>query len=243
MKTFLKIIAVFIIGIAGGIFAEQILWPYLSKNPFFSQYLSPVSNPAQLPSKVVEKREIIIEENTALQDAVEKVERVVVGIKTKTRTGKTIYGSGLIVTSDGLVITLAELVPQGESFAFFIDGETPKYQILKRDLKNNLALVKIEGADFQTCGFADFGKTRLGERVFLLGTVFQEVNRPSKTVNEGIVKFFNDEYIQTNIFEKNNLRGSPLFNIRGELIGLNTIDEEERVFSIPITKIRDFIGL
>ena len=151
-------------------------------------------------------------------------------------------GSGLIITSDGLIITLAELIPRGESFAFFIDGQTPKYQILKRDIKNNLALVKIEGTDFQTCSFADFKKTRLRERIFLIGAVSQGGNSFLKLVNEGIIKFFNDEYIETNIFEKYTLSGSPLFNIEGELLGLNTIDAEGKVFSIPITKIRAFIG-
>jgi len=151
------------------------------------------------------------------------------------------------------MITLAELVPQGESFAFFVDEQTPNYQILKRDLKNNLALIKLEGTDFQTCGFADFEKTRLGERIFLIGTVpnsqvgivpkgSKDGDNFSKLVNEGIIKFFNDKYIQTNIFEKYALSGSPLFNIEGELLGLNTIDSQGKVTAIPITKIRAFVG-
>ncbi|GAI52448.1 unnamed protein product, partial [marine sediment metagenome] len=55
-----------------------------------------------------------------------------------------------------------------------------------------------------------------------------------------IVKFFAGDYIRTNIFEKNTLSGSALFNIKGELLGLNTIDSEGKVTAIPITTIRAF---
>ncbi len=238
LKNILKIIIIFVFGMAGGIFAEQILWPYLVERPLFSKYQL-----AQVPVYLTEKNEITIQENIALQNAVERVEKVVIGVKTTTKTGKILEGSGLIITSDGLMITLAELLPQAGKSIFFIEGRMLSYQILKKDLKNNLALVKIEEKNLPTVGFADFGKLKLGERVFLIGAVFQkESSAPLKMINEGIVKFFNEDYVRTNIFEKNTLSGSPLFNIKGELLGLNTVDSEGKVTTIPITKIRDFIG-
>ena len=63
-----------------------------------------------------------------------------------------------------------------------------------------------------------------------------------KMINQGIVKLFTKDYIRTNILEKTVLKGSPLFNISGELLGLNTIDSEGKVTAISITEIRDFIG-
>ncbi len=243
MKTFWKIVIVFIIGMAAAIFSEQIFWPYITKRPFFSSYQLSGEQSSQPLQKIIEKKEVVVEENTALQDAVEKVKNMIVGVETKTASGKIISGSGLIVTSDGLMVTLAELIPSGTGkFAFFVNGKMPKYQVLKRDLKNNLALVKIEESDLKTCSFADYDKTRLGERVFLIGAIRQK-SKISMSVNEGIIKFFNDKYIQTNILENKNLIGSPLFNIKGELMGLNTIDNQGRVFSIPVKKIKDFIGL
>lgn len=236
MKNILKIIIVFILGMGGGIFADQILWPYFIERPLFYKYRL-----EQAPVYVTERNEIIVQENVVLQSAVEKVEETVIGVRTKTKDGKTLSGSGLIITSDGLILTLAELLPQGEAFAFFVDGKTPKYQVLKRDLKNNLALVKIEETNLQTCGFADFEKLKLGERVFLIGMIFGKEDN-FKMTNEGIVKFFTDDYVRTNIFEEDTLVGSPLFNIKGELLGLNTIDWEGKVTAIPVSKIREFIG-
>ena len=151
MKWVLKVLAIFILGIFGGIFADQILWPYFIEKPLFYQYRL-----EQSPVYVTEKKEVTITENIALQNAIEKVEKTIIGVQTKTKTGKILAGSGLILTSDGLVVTLADLVPQGGNSSFFVDGETASFQILKRDLKENLALIKIEKTNLPTVGFANF---------------------------------------------------------------------------------------
>lgn len=223
-KTILKVLTIFIIGVGGGIFANQVLWPYFVERPVY----------------VTEREEIIIQENTALKNAIEKVERTVVGIETKTKE-EIFNGSGLILTSDGLIVTLAELVPKGGSSSLFLDGQLTPFQILKRDLNNNLALIKVEKDNLPTVGFAPFEKIKLGERVLLVGSVF-EGGKVSKEVNEGIVKRFNNDSIWTNVFETASLAGSPLFNIEGEVLGLNTVDFWGRVTAIPVTKIRTFAG-
>ena len=241
MKWVLKVLAIFILGIFGGIFANQILWPYFIERPLFYQYRLEKN-----PIYVTEKNEIRIQENTALTDAIEKVEKAVIGARTKTKVGKFLEGSGLILTSDGLVVTLANLVPQGSNPSFFVDGEMASFQILKRDLKENLALIKIEKTNLPTVAFANLEKLKLGERVFLVGMAQPPnggwVASPGLVVNEGIVKSFAENYIQTNIFEKIRLQGSPLFNIEGEVLGLNTIDSEGKIITIPISKIKSFSG-
>jgi len=235
-KSILKLSLIFMFGIFGGVLATQIIWPYFVERPLINKYQL-----ASFPFSVNETKEIIIEENTALQDAVEKVKKSIVGIKTNTKTGKIITGSGLVITSDGLIITLSELVPRKSNPVFFINGETPNWQILKRDEKNNLVLIKLTQNDLTTVGFADFDKIKLGQRIFLLGSIFNE-RKSIKAVNEGIIKFFTNGYIRTNIIEKDAFSGSALFNIKGELLGLNTIDTEGMVAAISITKIREFIG-
>jgi len=237
LKNIFKIITIFIIGMVGGIFADQIFWPYFVERPLFYQYRL-----EQAPIYVTEKKEITIEENVALRNAIEKVEKAVVGVKTKTKTGKILEGSGLIVSSDGLVVTLADLVPLGSEVTFFWEGKSPSFQILKRDLKENLALIKIEETNLPTTGFVDLERIRLGERVFLVAIIFEEGKVPKKAVNEGIIKTFDENSIETNIFEKSTFLGSPLFNIEGNALGLNIIDKEGKVTAIPISKIRQFAG-
>jgi len=236
-KNILKIVGIFILGIFGGIFADQILWPYFIERPLFYRYRL-----EQSPIYVTEKKEVIIQENTALKNAIEKVEKAVVGVKTVTKTKKILEGSGLIVTSDGLIVTLANLVPQGSISTFYIDGKQVPIKILKRDLENNLALIQVEEKNLPIVGFADLGKIKLGERVFLVGVEFEKQN-VKKIVNEGIVKSFDEKSIGTNISERYTLDGSPLFNIEAQVLGLNTIDENGKVIAIPISKIKQFVGM
>ncbi|HUV81228.1 MAG TPA: S1C family serine protease [Patescibacteria group bacterium] len=244
-KNILKIVAVFIIGTVGGIFADQIFWPYFIEKPFFYEYRLE-KNPVYL----TESKEIIIQENTALVEAVEKAEKTVVAVRTKTKAGQVLEGSGLVVTSDGLMVTLADLVPQGSDFSFFIGNSPVLFQVLKRDLAENLALVKISDAVLTTTSFARLDKLKKGERVFLIGSVFGEEDKSSslsfaaaRMVNEGIVKSFDENLIRTSMLEDGSMAGSPLFNIEGDVLGINTVDSQGNVSAIPIAKIKKFIGM
>ncbi len=236
-KIIILICSIFLGSLISGLIFQVFIFPYLLVNPYFSKFQF-VKNFKEGKIIINTKEEIIVQESVVLEKAIDKIEKAVVGIQTKT-SGKTISGSGLIVTSDGLVVTLAELVPAGGSFSVFIDGEKIKPQILKRDLKENLALLKIEKTNLKTCGFSDSEKVKLGERVFLLG-IDSSILEP--IVNEGIIKYFDENNIKTNIFESGSLKGSSLFNIEGDLVGLNTIDSSGKVIAIPIQKIKSFVG-
>ena len=233
LKNILKILTIFIIGMVGGIFADQILWPYFIERPLFYQYRLD-----QNPVNFTEVREIYIQENIALKNAIERAEKAVVRIKTETKTGKILEGSGLILTTDGLIVSLAELVPQGSTFNFFVDRERVPFQVLKRDLENNLALIKLEKNKLPTLGFADLEKLKLGERVFLVGTELSGFR-----VNEGIVTSFDENLIQTNMFEENTLSGSALFDIEARILGINSIGKDGRVVAISVSVIRSFSDL
>lgn len=237
-KLIILICSIFLGGLLSGLIFQTLIFPYLLVNPYFSKFQF-VKNFKEGKIIINTKEEIIVQESVVLEKAIAQIEKAVVGVQTKT-SEKTISGSGLIIASDGLVITLAELVPAGGSFSVFIDGEKIKPQILKRDLENNLALLKIEKTNLKTCGFSAPEKIKLGVRVFLLG-----INPPTLNpiVNEGIVKYFDENNIKTNIFESSSLKGSPLFNIEGDLVGLNTIDSAGKVIAIPVQKIKDFSGL
>jgi len=234
LKEVFKVLAAFILGIFGGIFGSQILWPYFIERPLFLEYRL-----EQRPIYLTEKREIKIQENVALQETIEKVKSSVLGIQTKTKKGKILEGSGLILTTDGLILTLADLVPDGSTTTIFLENEVLPVQVLKKDTKQNLALLKIEKEKLSTVSFGDFEKMKLGQRVFLIGVVFSK-NSPKKIVNEGILSYFDQNLIETNIFEKENLIGSSLFDIEGNFLGLNFLNQEGKISSIPIPQIKSF---
>jgi len=230
---FLSFLSLFF-GIFGGILADQILWPYFVERPFFQKYKLTPS-----PIYITEKKEIIIQENTALKEAIDKVQRSSFFVQTIYK-GKEIQGSGFILTSDGLAVTLASLVPFGGKFIFYVEGKPVHFQILKRDFKNDLALIKFEKNNLTTRSFFDLEKLNLGERILLVAQ-FKREKEIESLVDEAIVKNFNKNYIETNFSKDSRILGAPVFDIRGDFLGL-VFEEKEKVFVLPVTKIKEFSG-
>ncbi len=228
IKDFLKLLFVFIVGVIGGIFGNYI---------FPIEWQCP-----QCPIYQTKIEKIYIKETSVLKELVEKVENPIVKIKTETKKEK-ILGGGIILTADGFLITLADFFPSKGKTEIFWEGEKIKnYKIIKIDPKENLALIKIEKKEkFPTVGFANLEKLKKGEKVFLIG-VFSKKESLEKFVNQGIIKYFKKELIETNITEKNG-KGSFLFNFQGELIGINEIDKKGKIKVIPIDKIKKFANL
>lgn len=239
-KRVFQILSVFILGVIGGMMWQAILLPYLAKKPAFER-LWFIEDFKDGETIIYPKEEIYIKEETAITEAVEKAEKMVVGIKTETKKGKIIEGSGLILTSDGLVVTLAELLEDGSHSSFFVNDQSVPFTVQKVDTKKNFALVKIEKEGLATDRFADVEKIKRGEKVFLVGIIFLN-EKPIKITNQGIIKYFDASFIRTNIFEKDILKGSVLFDVEGKVLGINTIDLEGKVTAIPISEIQQFAG-
>lgn len=243
-NNILKIIVIFVIGAIGGIFADQILWPYCVERPLFLKY-----NLEQKPIYLTETKEIFIQENTALINAIEKSKNSVVAISKKVKNKKSLIGSGLIITEDGLIVLLSEIIPKDICSNIVINNdkqEIKNCKVLKRDNENNLVLIKIEKNNLKTCGFYDFEKIKLGQRVFSIGSI-QKINNDAEyvftpIVNQGIISYFDKDFVYTNISEKNNINTSILFDIEGRVVGINFLNKQAEIITIPSNKIRKFIG-
>ncbi len=241
IRKILQIIAILLMGVLGGMIWQAIFLPSLAKNPSFEKFWF-IREFKERETIIFPKEEIIIQENVALTEAVEKVKNAVVGVRAISKKGKIVEGSGLILTSDGLAVTLAELLPRGYNFSLFVNGDKVPFKIIKRDPQKNLVLIQLERQGLTTRGFAKSEELKEGQRVFLMGVIFLN-KKPQKIVNEGIIKYFSRGFIRTNIFEKDILKGSPLFNIEGNVLGINTVDLEGKITTIPIAQIQEFAGL
>jgi len=239
-RNILKIVALFFVAVIGGIFGGQVLWPYLVDNSLYE-----FSNQPSIYN-ITKKEQVFIQENTALQGAIERASKSVIAVRSKTESG-TLTGSGLIVTSDGLAVTLAKLVPQGFQFSFFVEGSQVGFQIVKRDLKENLALIKLDRSNLATAAFADLNKIKLGQRVFLVANVFKADASSTEEVlvlaNQGIIRSFDGDVISTNIVENEPVPGSPLFDIEGAVLGIHAFDPEGKAIIIPISEVKAFAGI
>jgi len=239
-KNVSRIIGILLLGFLGSLIFSFFVLPYLLTNSYFERFQF-VKDFKSGKIIVNPKEQIYIQENIALENAIEKVMKSVVVIQGTTSSGKSYFGSGFIVTSDGSIITLAGLTPAGSKFNVFINGEKQDFKVQKIDYKKNLALIKIEKNNLPTVSFADFDKIKLGQRVFLTALFSQE--NSDWLANEGIIRNFNETVIKTNISEKSIINGSPLFNISGELVGLSDLDSDARVSAVPINVIKAFLEM
>ena len=241
-KNIKNLILILILGALGGMTFQAFILPYLATMPYFQRFdfIKILTQKEVIINQA--PNEIIIEENTALQDAIEKVQKSVFGVRAESSQGKVVEGTALILTNDGYFVSLPAFLPKGYEFKFFLEGGAqPEFKTIKTSSQENLALAQLQTSDLSTTPFAETGSIRLGQRVFLVGFVFEK-GVPKKVVNEGIVKSVSENSIETNIFESISLQGSPLFNIKGEIIGLSTIGKSGQVLAIPVDRIREFTG-
>ncbi len=137
-------------------------------------------------------------------------------------------GSGFVIDSTGLVVTNNHVIADADEVSVvFNDGSTLKAEVLGRDQKTDLALLKVTPTKpLKAVKFGDSDKLRLGEWVVAIGNPFSL----GGTVTAGIVSARNrdinsgpyDNYIQTDAAINRGNSGGPLFNLEGEVIGVNT---------------------
>ena len=205
-----------------------------------SFYLAGKNPGSAAPAPAAEKpTTTVIQENKALKDAVAKVVNIAVGVKVTSSKGIVSYGSGLVFTSDGLVAVPYSLFPPGASAEIVANGKKTTFEMIKRDKNKNLAILKLENSNWQTASFYNLDNLKLGERVFVAGTLASGGN----FVDEGVVRDFTADVINTSIVEKAEAQGSPVFDIEGNIMGIATVDKIGWVSVLPIAAIKTISGL
>ena len=116
-----------------------------------------------------ETKEFIINHDQGLQLMVVKAENVVVGIQS-TSGARIIEGSGFVATSDGFILTLASVVPQGYETRVYLESgeEFVVAEVIKRDFRQDLAVLKIEKRNLQPAGFVGADSIKLGAPVVMV---------------------------------------------------------------------------
>jgi serine protease Do len=138
-------------------------------------------------------------------------------------------GSGFIVDTSGIVVTNNHVIADADEINIIMnDGSKFKAELVGIDKKTDLAVLKFKPTKPLTAvKFGDSDKLRLGEWVIAIGNPFSL----GGTVTAGIVSARNrdinsgpyDSYIQTDAAINRGNSGGPLFNLDGEVIGVNTL--------------------
>ena len=142
-------------------------------------------------------------------------------------------GSGFLISSDGYIVTNNHVVaggPSGDAVdrvtVTLFDGKEYQAEIVGRDPQSDIALLKIRATDLPFVKMADSKKSRVGDWVIAIGNPLGLGN----TVTAGIISALQrnigaggayDRFIQTDTAINPGNSGGPLFNMRGEVIGIN----------------------
>jgi len=137
-------------------------------------------------------------------------------------------GSGFIIDSAGIVVTNNHVIADADEITVILnDGSRIKAELIGKDQKTDLALLRIKtDKQLRSVKFGNSDSLRLGEWVIAIGNPFSL----GGTVTAGIVSARNrdinsgpyDNYIQTDAAINRGNSGGPLFNLDGEVVGVNT---------------------
>ncbi len=136
-------------------------------------------------------------------------------------------GSGFVITPDGYILTNAHVVADASELTVKLsDKREFKAKVVGADRRTDVAVVKIDASGLPTVKLGDPSQLRVGEWVAAIGSPFGLEN----TVTAGIVsakaRALPDEgyvpFIQTDVAINPGNSGGPLFNMAGEVVGINS---------------------
>jgi len=136
-------------------------------------------------------------------------------------------GSGFIISADGYILTNAHVVEEAEEILVRL-ADRSEYQakVIGVDVRSDVALIKIEASGLPQVTLGDPDRLKVGEWVVAIGSPFGF----DQSVTAGIVsakgRSLPDEnfvpFIQTDVAINPGNSGGPLFNLRGEVVGINS---------------------
>jgi serine protease Do len=159
-------------------------------------------------------------------------------------------GSGFVVDGAGHVVTNAHVVEEADSVRVKLaDGREFDAKVKGRDVRLDLAILELVGArDLPAASLGSSERLRVGEYVVAIGNPFGLgntvtmgiVSAKSRSIGAGLY----DDFIQTDASINPGNSGGPLFDLRGQVVGINTaINPNGRGigFAIPVDALKDVL--
>ncbi len=136
-------------------------------------------------------------------------------------------GSGFIIKDDGTIVTNNHVIAGAEDIIVRVDDKEYKAIVIGADPYMDIAVLKVKSSDkFTPVNFGDSDKARVGDWAMAIGNPFGL----GGTVTAGIISARNrdinltryDDFIQTDASINQGNSGGPLFDLKGDVIGINT---------------------
>ncbi len=190
------------------------------------QPVNAVTAPVQESSVVRET--VIVNLSDAMVEAVKRVSPAVVTVSVESSSGRG-SGSGVIISDQGYIITNNHVVSNGQRyFVIFADGTRRQAELVGTDSLNDIAVLRVNGELPGVAVIGDSSALQPGETVLAIGSPLGNFRN---TVTAGVVSALNrsvpgsgmEGLIQTDAAINSGNSGGPLINLKGEVVGINTL--------------------
>lgn len=137
-------------------------------------------------------------------------------------------GSGFIVSPDGYILTNAHVVSDADEVTVrLIDRREFPAKVIGSDTRTDVAVIKIDANDLPTVRIGDHTKLQPGEWVLAIGSPFGLENTATAGIVSATSRAVAGEtdvpFIQTDVAVNPGNSGGPLFNLQGEVVGINSM--------------------
>ena len=208
--------------------ADRYIFPYLSSSKLFSKYdfFKKFTEDVTVINKT---EQIFVKEETSLSKISSQVSASVVNVLSiqqvsnkKMATIEPINGTGIIVTSDGLIMTyVSAIIPEFSEYKVLTsDGNYYDAQLLGTDTFSNLAFLKINASNLPVMPVGNSDDSKPGEKIIIIGN---NMGYYANRYASGLLSNFN-----------------PVFNLSGKAISFS--DKLEGVFQADVPFMKDYIG-
>jgi serine protease Do len=155
------------------------------------------------------------------------------------------FGSGVILSADGLIVTNAHVVRSSHAQVKLWDGRTLEAVVTSRDLARDLAALLASGSDLPAATLADSSKARVGELVLAVGNPLGFVGALSTGIIHaaGSVRGLGmNSWLQADVQLAPGNSGGPLADAQGRVLGINTMVAGGLALAIPSNDVSRFIA-
>ncbi|MFC1756505.1 S1C family serine protease, partial [Patescibacteria group bacterium] len=251
IKFILIVLAIFVISGIASISMDRYLSPRLSTSKFFSRFkiFQGVNDNVTIINKT---EQVIVKEDDSINEVASQAATTVVNIVSVLDIGsQSKSGTGVIVTSDGIVATyLDAIIEEKAKYKILIfNGMSYDAKLLGVDDFSNLAFFKIDASNLPVIPFANSSDSRPGKKLIAIGNSFGEYqNRFAAGLLSNINRTFNlsgktlssseklEGIFETDFNNQGAYVGGPMINYNGELVGIIgsvEVDNTNKYFQIP----------
>jgi S1-C subfamily serine protease len=258
-KTVLILALIFSVGGIGGVYFDQHVLPFIRTNKYLSR-INLLKRSAENVTVINKTEQVTIKEDDSINEIASQASNAVVNIislgSTKdplTKIAKNIdqSGTGIIVTSDGVIATYRSAIIEKNAVykVLLFNGASYDAKLLGVDEFSNLAFLKIQASNLTAISFGDSANMHPGKKLVAIGNSFGEYqNRYAAGLLSNINKTYNlagktvssseklEGVFESDFDNQKEYIGGPVIGYSGDMTGIEgsiVVDGQNQYFQIP----------